>query len=480
MKAFKSFMSPGYLFSLVDSSIIFDNLFSAASLEEVFREKFSSVASKGVDRLNGFQYGVKSQEDFVVVSEKISNGKFRFSPFLEILKNKGRDKRPRLIGIPTIRDRVVLYQLNRFLSACYPERVPKNVASTYVREIFSVLKDKDPAETWICSTDIKSFYDSIDRDLLVKMLGERLGSMSALKLVEHALSTPIVPRNSRRNKYKEFMPKTGVQQGLAISNILASIYMQNIDESMAKEGVTYYRYVDDVLMYGAEDEVKRAYVLLHERLASQGLSLHPVGSGKTHVERLSMPFAYLGYTFGWPLLSVRESTTEHFLQSIAAKFSDYVHNKSQRLTKFKYLNDDRIREIFVLELNERIAGAISKNKRYGWIAYFNQINDLSLLHRLDRAIEGMFERLIDFEGKPPLQLKKLRRAYFEMKYSPLDGYVENYDEVKDPAGMLKFLVLRGRVDPMESLTDLQIKDRYERYVNYSLAAMHADEGGVYG
>lgn len=465
---------------LVDDTALFSALFSAAALEAVFKEEFASTSGKGVDRLNGFQFSSNAKAHLATASTKCLTGKYRFSPFLEVLKTKGRDKNPRLIGIPTVRDRVVLHQLNKFLATLYQERVPKNVASTYVREIATDLKSKSPTETWICSTDIKTFYDSIKRDRLLKVLAKRIKCQTALKLISHALVTPTVPKNTRRAKHSEYRTDLGVPQGLAISNILASIYMQEVDDAMSKTGITYYRYVDDVLMYGDHDSVQKAFSSLRERLKRRGLSLHPIGSGKSHLQHLSKPFGYLGYTFDWPLISVRDSTTERFLQSIAAKFSDYTHNKMRRLERFKYLTPGRLKEIFVLELNERITGAISYKKRFGWIAYFNQISDLKLLHRLDNAIEGMFKRLPDFGCKAPTELKKLRRAYFEMKFNPQGGYVRDYDKITTSTEMLTLLTERGRVGPEEALTDEQIKDRYENYLQHILTAMHKDEGGVYG
>jgi RNA-directed DNA polymerase len=463
----------------VDHETLFELLFSPAELYIVFETKFSTTSGKGIDRINGFQYSARSKNELAVASEKIIKGQFRFSPFLEVLRTKSRDKNPRLIGIPTVRDRVVLHQLNKFLAALYPERVPRNVASTYVRELAIDLATRPLDSTWVCSTDIKTFYDSIQQPQLLEILTQRLKSSVAIKLIAHALRTPTIPKNTRRNRHKEFA-STGVPQGLAISNILASIYMQDVDEDMGKSGVKYYRYVDDVLLYGEKDAVEAAFGSLQSSLQSKGLSLHALGSGKTHLELLTEPFGYLGYTFQLPHIRVRESTTERFLQSIAAKFSDFIHNKKRRLAKFKYLNEHRLKEIFMLELNERISGAISQKKRYGWIAYFNQISDLSLLHQLDVAIAKLFKRMPDFDRVAPPSLKKLSRAYFEIKFDPQGGYIRNYDLISTHAQMLDFLIERGRIADDEALTDEEIKTRYEKYLHHILSAMHADEGTVYG
>jgi RNA-directed DNA polymerase len=466
--------------SSADQLTQFTSLFSAQALRDRFDTDFSQSPAKGTDRLNGFQFAARADTECHIAARKCLNGDYRFAPYLEKLKVKGRDKPPRLIGIPTIRDRIVLSQLNRFLTFMYPERVPKNIAADYVRRISDDLMSRSPTETWVCSTDIKTFYDKISRERLLKVLSRKIDCLQALCLLNRALNTPIVPRNARRSRHKDIATKHGVPQGLAISNILASIYMQDVDEPMSKLGLVYYRYVDDVLFYGDHEAVQKALRSLRSRLGRRGLSLHPESSGKTILQPLSDAFGYLGYIFKYPHITVRDSSVERLLQSLAAKFSDFAHNKTRRLERFNYLTESRLADIFLMELNERITGAICKKRRYGWIAYFNQITDLSLLHRLDRAISGMFDRLPEFNHQAPEGLRKLSRAYFEMKFNPSGGYIRDYDRITTRVEKLTFLEQRGRVNPSETLTDDQINDRFERYVHRSLASMHSDENTFYG
>jgi RNA-directed DNA polymerase len=468
-----------YAAKVIDDEALFSRLFSPEELKAVFDASFATSTGKGTDRLNGFQFAIQSSAELAIASKKCLNAQYRFSPFMETLKPKGRDKFPRLIGVPTIRDRVVLHQLNKFLAAVYPDRVPRNVASTYVRSIAANLRSKASDDVWVCSTDIRNFYDSIQQSRLSRVLRKSIKFWPALRLIEHALVTPTVPKNTQRSRHAEYRLGKGVPQGLAISNILASIYMDDVDKPMLNLPVSYYRYVDDVLIFGSEDAVHQALATFRSRLKYRGLSLHGVSSGKTHVAPLSESFGYLGYTFRWPVITVRDATVERFLQSIAAKFSDYTHNKARRLERFKYLNEERVANIFLLELNERLTGAISGKKRYGWIAYFNQITDLSLLHRLDKTIAGMFSRISEFGGTAPSGLRKLARAYFEMKFNPEGGYVRNYDKILTATEKVQFLLERGRVGPDETLTDDQISDRYDKYLSHILSAMHSDEGQVY-
>jgi RNA-directed DNA polymerase len=476
---FEELLASWALKEITDTEL-FEQLFSPDALFRTFIDKFATSSGKGVDRLNGFQFALRAADELSIASRKCLDGTYRFAPYLEVLKTKGRAKPPRVIGIPTVRDRIVLSHLNRFLAAVYPERVPRNVAATYVRRISEGLTLKSIDDTWVCTTDIETFYDSIERPRLQSLLGKRIQSDSALSLIEHALLAPTVPKNTRRKRHSDLRAKTGVPQGLAISNILASIYMQPIDDAMIKHDVSYFRYVDDVLMYGGHEQVHMAFKSLGGRLKRRGLGLHPLSSGKSQIELLSEPFAYLGYVFEGKNVTVRDSTVERFIQSIAAKFSDFKHNKAHRLDKFKYLNEERLMEIFLMELNERITGAIKEKKRYGWIAYFSQITDLSLLHQLDHSIRGLFSRLDEFGNVAPEGLRSLRRAYWEMKFNPNGGYIRDYDKIVTQAQKLNFLVVRGRVAAGETLTTEQIDARFDNYVQHNLAAMLADEGAVYG
>jgi retron-type reverse transcriptase len=474
----KSAAEVAFSAKLIDQSTLFDHLFSAAELEMTCFSRFANSTGKGVDRVNGFQFKARAPQEFEVASAKCRKGKYRFAPYLESLKLKGRNKSPRIIGIPTVRDRTVLKQLNAFLAAVFPDRVPRNIANGYVRTVTTELKAVADT-TWICSTDIKTFYDSIQRDRLLKVLAKAITCAEALCMIRHALWTPTVPKNTHRSKHADYQLKVGIPQGLAISNILASIYLKDVDEPMRKSGVTYFRYVDDVLMYGAEPQVIKAFRSLQARLRARGLALHSTSSGKSQIKPLSHRFDYLGYRIEWPAVTVRDSTIERFLHSIASKFSDYLHNSARRLERRKYLTRERLRDIFLLELNERITGAISESRKYGWIAYFSEITDMTLLHKLDATISAMFGRLDDFERKAPIGLRRLARAYYEIKFSPSGGYVRDYDKIQTSMEKLKCLLERGRVAEKDMLTDAQIGDMYAKYLYHSLAAMHSDEGLTY-
>ncbi len=458
---------------------MFDSLFSKPSLVARYSERFQFSSAKGVDRLSGFQFKERSESELSIASAKCLNGTYRFAPYLEVLKSKGRSKLPRVISVPTVRDRIVLNQLKEFLALVFPECVPKQTAATLMREVLDALRKEDVANTQVCGCDIKDFYPSLDQVRLLKLIKSRVSDPRAIALVRRSIVTPTVPFATRRVDHGAYSPNAGVPQGLAISNILAAIYMDPIDEGMKSKGVKYQRYVDDVLMFGIASDVADAHRSFVARARARRLRVHPLKSGKSHITPMANQFSYLGYVFEWPRITVRASTVERLLQSIAAQFSAYRHNKGRELARRKYLNPDRYREIFLAELNERISGAVSENRRYGWVAYFSQITDLSLLYRLDWVVAGFFSRMPDFGRKPPANLKKFSRALFEMKFSPYGGYVLNFDAIDTTTLKLSFLASRGLVDDDEALTEQQIEGRYLTHRKKILGSMLSDEDMIY-
>lgn len=454
----------------------FEELLSSEGLRSLFWRKFSTSPGRGVDRISGAQFGARRMEDLVHASRKCLDGSFRFTPYLEVLKPKGRDSLPRLISIPTIRDRLVLHQLKDLLAEAFPECVPRSIAGSIIRKIALDLPNLDLQSTYVAGYDIKRFYDSLSRKRLMKLLAARITDNRALKLIHHSIMTPTVSSSGKLHDPESKQADKGVPQGLATSNIMAAIYISEVDKAMEAFQVRYFRYVDDVLIYGPHAEVVRAQKSFADRARRRGLVVHK--GRKSHLTPLSGEFRYLGYVFKAREVFVRPSSVENLLKSLAAKFSDFKYNSARHGARYK-LSAQRLREIFILELNERITGAIKDDRRYGWIAYFSQITDLSLLHKLDSMVRGMFRRLPEFGDQVPEGLKSFSRAFFEMKYRPTSGYVRNFNLMTTPQEKLRFLLERGRVGDGENLTDAQIADRFDRYIDRILRVMQADEARIY-
>ena len=99
--------------------------FQKTNLIKAYNEKFSNVKSKGLDKISSSIFKEKLDEEIDLIYNKIYSNNYIFSPYLEKLIIKDRFKPPRLLSIPTIRDRIVIYQLKELLHSELPHAVSK-------------------------------------------------------------------------------------------------------------------------------------------------------------------------------------------------------------------------------------------------------------------------------------------------------------------------------------------------------------------
>lgn len=463
--------------------------FKIKSLKEIYINKFQSTTTKGIDRLSGRQFKKQATSQIRVIKKKCLNGTYKFSPYLELLSNKGRGKAPRVLAIPTIRDRIVLHALKEILFDIFPECKPPKLANTYVHDIEKFVSDNSHLQLTVFRADIKTFYDSIDREILLKKLKKRIKSRRLLTLIKRAIETPIVPKIYHRKNIKNYIEKSnniGIPQGLSISNILASIYLYELDINIKQVNNIdlYCRYVDDILIFAKNENIDEIEKNFKTKIENLGLKLN---QDKTYKKSAQEEFEYLGYHFELPKITVRTSTIEKFIHSIAAKFSSYIHNREKRLRKLKRLNKqlkykerlEKLKFIFIEELNEKITGAISEKRRYGWIFYFNAINDESILYKIDNIIHNLFHRLDDFGKVPPPNLKKISRAFYQSKYNPTDGYIHNYNNYITKEQKIKFLKQRGELKSEKGYSEKEINELYEKFKQRNLSYLDKDDAILY-
>jgi hypothetical protein len=266
----------------------------------------------------------------------------------------------------------------------------------------------------------------------------------------------------------------GIPQGLSISNILAEVYVHEVDESITPMVLAYFRYVDDILMFTQIGTEESKYSQLSATLAPIGLTL----SDEKHASGpAGAPFEYLGYMLELPVISVKHANIGRLLDSLAAYFARYRHGGDPRL-RHGWLDAEARQRIFLDELNERITGAVSENRRYGWLFYFTEINDLSLLYKLDHIVRDLWQRFIG-QTVPP-GLKRFARTYHEARFNQLGGYIHNYDRYDTLGAKLDFLVSRGYLDPKSraQYTPDQVDQMFRRARYRNLVRLEADVGVI--
>ena len=211
----------------------FKKHFIAENLNELFSKRLRNSRSKGIDKYNAKTFEMDYLKKLENIEKKCLKGDYEFTPFLELLKVKGRNKVPRMISIPTIRDRLVLLALKEYLHEIFSENVNRKRPNAFIKSIKNYIS-KTSTEIHFVKLDVKAFYDTIDHNILLSILLKKNIDPLAYNLIEKAISTPTVPTNAKKDSYGSFTPSKGVPQGTSISNILAQIYLAELDATISK------------------------------------------------------------------------------------------------------------------------------------------------------------------------------------------------------------------------------------------------------
>lgn len=455
----------------------FRDHFTEDNLRNIFDERILSKDSAGIDGIHA--HDLKEEESFEIIDRKVSAGTYRFTSYAEIQVPKGRGKLPRILAFPTVRDRIVLSGLKDYLHEVFPENVNRILPNAYIFELnkeIQKIKRNNQSFGYI-HADVSGFYDNIDREKLMNFVRRKVVAREALKLIYRAIVNPITPRSSKKSERFHYYTPKGVPQGLAISNILAGIYMSKFDQVIQPLSSYCVRYVDDILILCPTADISRVRERLNFEISKLGLTLNKEKTKTGVIGKDS--FVFLGYNLKADgHISIKDASVRRKISSLAGKISSADHRKDGFL-KLHNIDRKTYRDVLIEDINEQITGAISESKRYGWLFYFSQINNMTLLHRLDRIVEKLCKRCHTFAKRKPKAIKSFVVAFREihklnkMQTDMDSSYIPSYDNWNNRQ-KIEFLNNRGQLIKDKPYTRIEIDRLFKINIRKRLLELEKD------
>lgn len=449
-------------------SVAYRHLTGPKKLEEIYREYVVSGSARGRDGIDPGRLEAELRDVVTRMSQRLRAGSYEFTQYRQLLLSRGAGKTPRVISIPTARDRIALKALAILLVEVFPS-VRASLPQTKVEQVRRALQDAR-LDTYV-RLDVKDFYPSVDHGYLQSVLGRRIKSRAVQRVVFAALETPTVADGGRKLP-RSAGPSCGVPQGLAISNLLAELVLQDADATLeAEPDARYFRYVDDILILCPSSRANDLRDKARALLAAAHLSCHGAESGptKSSLAPVADSFDYLGYVFDGQKVSVRTASVRRLESALARQFTRYA---KQSTGGAKPDVDALALARCLWFVNLTITGCISEGVARGWLHYFRQLDDLALLVKLDCTVGGFKKRF----GLRALPTKTFMRSYWAIKHQPLHAtsYVPNFDEF-GVSEMRQHLRLVSD-DDEAFLTDAQVTSRWRLMLKKAVADLESDVG----
>jgi group II intron reverse transcriptase/maturase len=268
-----------------DGKMRFTALLHQVSID-LLRTSYLSLkkrAAAGVDGVTWEEYGQDLEERLRDLDGRIHRGAYQAKPSRRVWIPKA-DGRQRPLGIAALEDKVVQHAVGRVLNQIWEEDFlgfsygfrPGRSQHDALDALYVGITQKKV--NWVLDLDIRSFFDRISHEWLVKFVEHRIEDKRIVRLIRKWLKAGVMEDG------RWFGTEEGTPQGSVISPILANLYLHYVldvwTEAWRKKAahgdVIIVRYADDaVLGFQYREEAEQFLEQLQERLAKFGLELHP-------------------------------------------------------------------------------------------------------------------------------------------------------------------------------------------------------------
>jgi RNA-directed DNA polymerase len=253
---------------------------------DVLRAGFFSLkktAAPGIDGLTWTQYAEDLEANLQDLRARVQQGAYRAQASRRQFIPKA-DGRQRPLGIAALEDKIVqaavvailtpIYEAE-FLGFSYGFRPGRGQHDALDALAYGLGKRRI---NWVLDADIRSFFDTISHDWLVRFVEHRVHDRRIIRLIRKWLTAGVLEEGRKIETVE------GTPQGAVISPLLANVYLHYVYDLWVRQwrqrhatgDVIVVRYADDTIIgFEHQHDAERFLSDLTTRLAQFGLGLHP-------------------------------------------------------------------------------------------------------------------------------------------------------------------------------------------------------------
>jgi RNA-directed DNA polymerase len=363
LKALQKGVKGGKWFALIDK------IWAERTLLRAWEKVRSNGGSAGVDGMTIDRYQKDCQNRLLAVNKRLQAGSYQPKPVKRAWADKPGSAEKRPLGVPVVEDRIVQGATRMVIEPIFEKDFaehsygfrPGRGCKDALRRVVLLLKE---GNRWVVDADLKSYFDTIPHDRLMEQVETKIADGRVLGLIRSYLKQGVMDEL----KYFE-AEEEGTPQGAVLSPLLANLYLDPLDQLMARKGYEMVRYADDfVILCQTQEQAQEALREVQQWTQAAGLKLHPE---KTRLVDMSQAggFDFLGYHFELGKKTPRKKSLK--------KFQDHIRELTPR-------NSGQSMKKIIEELTPAMRG---------WFNYFKH-SAKWVFPRMDAWIRGRLRSIL--------------------------------------------------------------------------------------
>jgi RNA-directed DNA polymerase len=274
--------------------VTMEEVLSRENMLAAYHRVVGNKGAPGVDGVTVDALWNLCRERWEAIREKLLSGTYVPSPVRKVEIPKPGGKGVRMLGIPTVLDRLIQQALLQVLQPVFdPTFSDSSFGFRPGRSAHQAL-DRAKAHIaaghrWVVDMDLEKFFDRVNHDVLMSRLARRIEDKRILKLIRRYLQAGMMEGGVASPRSE------GTPQGGPLSPLLSNVLLDELDKELERRGHRFARYADDCNIYVRSRRAGERVLDTIERFLRKRLRL-VVNRDKSAVDR---PWnrKFLGYTF---------------------------------------------------------------------------------------------------------------------------------------------------------------------------------------
>lgn len=388
---------------------LLERILDRDNLKQAWARVRANKGSAGIDGMSVTDFPKFSQVHMLRIMDQIREGRYAPAPVKRVwIPKPDGSKRP--LGIPTVLDRVIQQAIAQVLSPLFDADFSESsYGFRYGRQAHTAVERISEASQecykWGIDCDLKGYFDTVNHDLLIDQLKQRVAEKPVLRLIGKYLRAGVRLEDGTTEKTLK-----GVPQGGPLSPLLANIMLDPLDKKIEAMGLPFARYADDFLIV-TRSKTRAIEVMAEVKEYVEGRLKLMVNQDKSKVAPLG-ECCFLGF-------NVR---------------GKQIRRTEKAAARFK----TRIQEITSRSRGVSMKRRLLELKRYcvGWFHYFKiglpykEVREwdgwirrrIRLCYWKDWKVPRKRRRMLIKLGVPPEEVKKAsrsRKGYWRMSQNSL-------------------------------------------------------------
>jgi len=341
-------------------SRLLEEILAPSNMNLAYKKVKANKGSHGVDGMTVNELLQFLKQNGKQLRQSLLEGKYKPQPVRRVEIPKA-DGGVRLLGIPTVVDRVIQQSIAQIVSPIYEQKFSKTSYGFRPNKSAkdAVLKCKeyiDAGYKWAVDIDLAKYFDTVSHDKLMRLLSETIKDGRVLSLIRKYLQAGVMINGTVEET------EIGCPQGGNLSPLLSNVMLNELDKELGQRELKFCRYADDANIYVKSKKSAERVMASITRFIEEKLKLR-VNKEKSAVDR-PWKLKFLGFSFyhkkGGTGIRVHPKPVEKFKQKLKE-----ITGRSKSMSMEQRM--EKLRQCII-----------------GWVNYFNMADMNKLAKTLDK------------------------------------------------------------------------------------------------